>query len=88
MVQLLQPNHHKVCVFKHPLILQWLTMRLLQNREFQSQLLRWCHDNDIHLLVDDDDDQDVATTAFATAIMINPRLRLLRYDYVSGRRLK
>jgi hypothetical protein len=71
-VQLLNPNHHKVCVFHSELVLTWL-QQAFQKAGIDEAIHKWCQANGIHNNRDDD-------SSSLSHYKINPRLRLLRYD--------
>jgi len=69
LVQLLKPNHHKVCVFKNAVVLKWLTGVLREH--LTPELSAWWVRTNNADGVDHDGEPDY---------IVNPRLRLLRYD--------
>ncbi|KAI2495936.1 hypothetical protein MHU86_18590 [Fragilaria crotonensis] len=72
-VQLLNPNHHKVCVFYSDLVLIWL-QQAFQKAGIDEAIQSWCRKNGIQGKKDD------SSTSSSYDYRINPRLRLLRYD--------
>jgi uncharacterized protein YgfB (UPF0149 family) len=87
-VELLDPNHHKVCVFKSELVLEWI-QRAFLNSGIHDAITRWLrtnyHDyynntNNNQEAIDDDDDNNNNNESSSSSYRINPRLRLLRYD--------
>jgi hypothetical protein len=89
-VDLEQPNHHKVCVFKDKLVLQWIEDALSQH--FQFFIESWYRDNYCSCCQQTKQTTTITTNDSSScrngrqqqqghrAYKINPRLRLLRYD--------
>lgn len=70
IVELLDPNHHKVCVFTSDLVMKWIE-NAFESAGVHEALETWCRAN--HIEDQGDDDKKIS-------YRINPRLRLLRYD--------
>ena len=84
-VQLLNPNHHKVCVFYSDLVLTWLE-QAFETAGIDEVIQSWCRTNHFATSnrrsnVTSTKEKDVPDYKDTTYhYRINPRLRLVRYD--------